>query len=58
MKIFAQEIQDGLEAQLSTSASITYTSVAEPCNSDSTIKHIKSIAAILCSIYFSKFLME
>ena len=46
MKIFAQEIQDGLEAQLSTSASITYTSVAEPCNSDSTIKHIKSIAAI------------
>jgi hypothetical protein len=46
MKIFAQEIQDGLEEQLKASASISYSTMAEPCNSDSTIKHIKSIAAI------------
>jgi hypothetical protein len=46
MKIFAQEIEDGLEEKLKTSASISYASVAEPCDSDSTIKHIKSIASI------------
>jgi len=46
MKIFAQEIQDGLEEKLQASASISYATMAEPCNSESTIKHIKSIAAI------------
>jgi hypothetical protein len=34
MKIFAQEIADGLEAKISTSASICYASVAEPCLTD------------------------
>jgi hypothetical protein len=34
MKIFAQEIVDGLEPLISTSASICYASVAEPCSSD------------------------
>jgi hypothetical protein len=34
MKIFAQEIEDGLEAKISTSASICYASVAEPCLTD------------------------
>ena len=34
MKIFAQEIKDGLEAKISTSASICYASVAEPCFTD------------------------
>jgi len=34
MKIFAQEIADGLEAKISTSASICYASVAEPCLND------------------------
>jgi len=48
MQIFKYEIEDGLEHALSSSASISYASVAEPCvNSiQNGMKHIKSLASI------------
>jgi len=46
MKIFKQEIEDGLEHAISSAASISYASVAEPCSkNDPKIKHIKSLAS-------------
>ena len=46
MKIFDQEIQDGLEPILSTTASFSYACEVEPCvDSLSKIKHIKSLAS-------------
>jgi hypothetical protein len=47
MQIFTAEREDGLEAKISSSASISYASVAEPCNSNkSQIKKFKSLASI------------
>lgn len=48
MKIFEQEIQDGLEEKISACASIAYASVAEPCtqaDKKQEIKNIKSTAS-------------
>ena len=46
MKIFNQEIQDGLELAIRSSASFSYACEAEPCvNSLSKIKKIKSLAS-------------
>jgi hypothetical protein len=41
MKIFKQEIADGLETQLSTNASVSYAALVEPCASKSKIGKIK-----------------
>jgi hypothetical protein len=49
MKIFAAEIEDGLEHEIATSASITYACLAEPVadtNEKQKIKEVKSIASI------------
>ena len=48
MKIFPQEIADGLESQIATSASISYACIAQPCSSSiqNNMKHIKSLASI------------
>jgi len=45
MKIFKQEIADGLETQLSTNASVSYAALVEPCASKSKIGKIKSLAS-------------
>jgi hypothetical protein len=46
MKIFNQEIIDGLEEIIKSSASLSYASIAEPCLiNNSQIKHIKSLAS-------------
>lgn len=46
MQIFEQEIKDGLEIQLSSSASISYASFAEPCELDNKkIKPYHTIAS-------------
>lgn len=48
MKIFEQEIKDGLEEQISACASIAYASMAEPCtqtDKKQEIKNIKSTAS-------------
>jgi hypothetical protein len=47
MKIFQQEREDGLEAKISSSASFSYASIAEPCTANSpNIKSIKSIGSL------------
>jgi len=47
MQIFTAEREDGLEVKISSSASISYASIAEPCNSNkSQIKKFKSLASI------------
>ena len=47
MQIFQQEREDGLEAKISSSASFSYASIAEPCTADSpNIKSIKSIGSL------------
>lgn len=49
MKIFAAEIEDGLEHKIATSASITYASIAEPLDNideKQKIRSVKSIASI------------
>lgn len=47
MQIFEQEIKDGLEAQLQSSASISYACVAEPSHkTNHNLKHIKSLASL------------
>ena len=45
MKIFKAEIDDGLEEQIKSSASFSYASVVEPCDTDYKIKKIKSLAS-------------
>jgi hypothetical protein len=45
MKIFKQEIADGLEEKLSTSACVSYSALVEPCSNKSNIRHIKSLAS-------------
>jgi len=48
MKIFEQEIQDGLEEKISASASVAYASIAEPCTEPEKkqdIKNLKSTAS-------------
>lgn len=48
MQIFRSEIEDGLETQLTSSASISYAAIVEPCinkNLTANLKHIKSLAA-------------
>jgi hypothetical protein len=50
MQIFQQERDDGLEAKISSSASISYASVAEPCLLNNTeLKNIKSFASLVDS---------
>jgi len=47
MQIFTAEREDGLEAKISSSASISYASVAEPCNPNkSQIRKFKSLASV------------
>lgn len=48
MKIFKQEIEDGLENQISSSASISYACEVEPCSTSvqNNMKHIKSLASL------------
>jgi hypothetical protein len=47
MQIFEQEINDGLEVQLQSSASISYACVAEPSHkTNHNVKHIKSLASL------------
>lgn len=48
MHIFKQEIEDGLENKISSSASISYACMAEPCsnNVENGMKHIKSLASL------------
>lgn len=48
MKIYKQEIADGIDSLLSTQACVTYASIAEPCENISNFKFdkIKSIAAL------------
>lgn len=46
MQIFKQEIEDGLENHIKSSASFSYATIVEPCHTqDSKIKHIKSLAS-------------
>ena len=45
MKIFKQEIKDGLEAQLSSNASVSYAALVEPCKNKSKVNQIKSLAS-------------
>jgi hypothetical protein len=45
MKIFEQEIQDGLQTQLSTNASVSYAALLEPCANGSKVSKIKSLAS-------------
>lgn len=45
MKIFQVEIDDGLEQQIQSSASFSYASVVEPCNTNYKIKTLKSLAS-------------
>jgi hypothetical protein len=50
MQIFQQERDDGLEAKISSSASISYASIAEPCLLNNTqLKNIKSFASLVDS---------
>ncbi len=50
MQIFQQERDDGLEAKISSSASISYASIAEPCLLNNTqLKDIKSFASLVDS---------
>lgn len=50
MQIFQQEYDDGLEAKISSSASISYASIAEPCLLNNTqLKNIKSFASLIDS---------
>lgn len=47
MQIFDQEINDGLEEQLRSSASLSYACLVEPSNkTNHNIKHIKSLASL------------
>lgn len=48
MKIYKQEISDGLDAVISSQASVSYASLAEPCESKSSFnfENIKSIASL------------
>lgn len=48
MQIFKQEIEDGLEQQISSSASISYACMVEPCSTsiENNMKHIKSLASL------------
>lgn len=47
MQIFTAEREDGLEAKISSSASISYASVAEPCHPNkSQIRKFKSLASV------------
>lgn len=48
MHIFKQEIEDGLEHLVSSSASISYACMVEPCdnNIQTNMKHIKSLASL------------
>jgi len=47
MQIFTAEREDGLEAKISASASISYASVAEPCHPNkSQIRKFKSLASV------------
>jgi len=50
MQIFQKERDDGLEAKISSSASISYASIAEPCLLNNTqLKNIKSFASLVDS---------
>jgi hypothetical protein len=49
MQIFQQEYDDGVADMVSAKASVSYASIAEPCNNKSiasSLKHIKSIASL------------
>jgi len=47
MQIFKQEILDGLESKLQSSASVSYACVVEPSNkTNHNIKHVKSLASL------------
>jgi uncharacterized protein YifN (PemK superfamily) len=47
MQIFKQEIQDGLESKLQSTASVSYACVVEPSNkTNHNIKHVKSLASL------------
>lgn len=48
MKIYKQEINDGLDAVISSQACVTYASIAEPCSNSTSFNfnNIKSIAAL------------
>jgi hypothetical protein len=47
MQIFTAEREDGLEAKISSSASISYASIAEPCHPNkSQIRKFKSLASV------------
>lgn len=45
MKIFAQEIKDGLESQISSSASVSYAALVEPCSNKPKFNKLKSLAS-------------
>jgi hypothetical protein len=50
MQIFQQERDDGLEVKISSSASISYASIAEPCLlNNAELKNIKSFASLVDS---------
>ena len=48
MKIYKQEIADGVDSLITSNASITYASIAEPCSEaqNFNFKSIKSVAAL------------
>lgn len=45
MKIFAQEILDGLESQISSSASVSYSALVEPCSHKPKFNNLQSLAS-------------
>lgn len=48
MKIFAAEIEDGLEHKIASSASITYASIAEPVEKSEEKQKIREIKSVAC----------
>jgi len=45
MKIFKQEIADGLESKISSSASVSYAALVEPCSGKPKFNKLKSLAS-------------
>lgn len=45
MKIFKQEIADGLESKISASASVSYAALVEPCSNKPKFNKLKSLAS-------------
>jgi hypothetical protein len=45
MKIYKQEIADGLETQISSSASVSYAALVEPCSNKPKFNKLKSLAS-------------